>query len=209
MFRMFFTFCVICVLSFVNAVARADSKQPFSYVQVGHGETYFECAWSETTHLNGTAIAASWQFAPQWFVGALQFESNAIRENCTAQTLSVTVLSITAGYIFHHTDQSDWFIKAGGLHREFPGDEHVIDAPFGFYRDLEDRDDALLSAGARHGLGRFFELTWDAGVISEDGGELYGAANIRWLPAQRFSIGFQYSQYGDFGLAELSARYHF
>lgn len=200
---------VLCALSLISTAAMAESIQPFSYLQLGQGQSGFSCGWNESTDLEGSTLSASWQFAPEWFASAQQFESDARQERCSDTRLSVEVQTVTAGYVIHSNSDSDWFAKAGWLHREFPGNERFLRATAEYERTLYDRDDAVVSAGARHRFGRYFELTWDAGVITQNDGKPYGAATMRWLTTERFSAGIQYTQFGSFYLFDVSARYRF
>ncbi|MFZ5842510.1 MAG: hypothetical protein ACOY3E_06350 [Pseudomonadota bacterium] len=200
---------MLLALSLVSFAALADSVQPFSYLQVGSGRAGFECGWNETTNLDGTALTASWQFQPEWFVAGQQFESNTRHENCSDLDLTVELQSVATGYVIHSSASSDWFAKVGWLHRQYPGEEDFNHETAEYERTLYDRDDTVVSGGARHRFGRFFELNWDAGYITQGVGRAYGVATMRWLATEQFSVGIQYSQYGAFSTAELNARYRF
>lgn len=200
---------MLCALSLVSTAALADTVEPFSYFQLGSGQSGFSCGWNETNNLEGATVTASWQFLPEWFVAANQFKSNTEFEHCSGQDLTVTVKAVAAGYVIHSNDRSDWFAKVGWLHREYPGNEDFNHITAEYERELHDRADPVISGGARHRLGRYFELNWDAGYITQGVGRAYGIASMRWTATQRFSVGLQYSQYGEFNTIELNARYRF
>lgn len=200
--------CQSLVLLLLSRTALADDVDPFSYVQFGHGQAGFSCGWSESTDVDGSAFAASWRVADDWVVAGSYFSSDARRERCTDMQLSADVRTATLSYLFASSRRVDWFAKLGWIYRDYP-DRYRYNETLGEYqRDIYKGSDALLGAGARHSIGRFFEAGWEVGAVNSTDVAPYFSGAIRWRMTERLSLGFQYSVYG-VGVAELAARYRF
>lgn len=199
---------VVFLAGLAAQVASANTVEPFSYVQAGQGQGGYSCTWNESDDVTGETFAASWQFADQWVIAGTHFDSGSTYESCSETFLTAKFQSLTMAYLFATNRRTDWYVSAGALHRDyFEAARHHRNLSL-HTRERYDHTDPLLTAGGRHGLGRFFEARWDVGAIGSTDVDPYFSGSIRWLFSERFSVGFQASMYG-ITVGEVNLRYRF